>query len=441
MSHCTRLTNRVCQYVSYLPSLKSLSLSSCQRVSTLGLHHLAAATSLCRPTLASLQLAALLKLSDSVVYVLSSLPALTTVDVSDTSLSSSAVLLLLRESGTKLTRLVVDGCDKVNVDTLPSLLASPALQHLSLAYNYHVNSEALTDGAKALQPRRLSSLSLQYTSVTYPLFLTEPAFASLTSLDLTGNSLSVPVVAYSPAQCLPALRCLCLSSCGLTVGLLAFFSHHAARLYHLDLSHCSSLTNSLLTSLITFYPSLSSLVLDHTHVNDTSLLILSTFPLLSRLSLHDCRQLTASGLKILQHSSGSDSTSHKMRQFSNFFSSFFSSSSTSSASNCSSSPSSSTGSTSPSHVPSHGPFASLPSLSNFSLPSLSNLPSSLSFDLPSSFSLPSSISNHLPSISSHLPSISSHMPSLSSHLPSVHLPPHALSLIPALHGLTTLPPQ
>ena len=432
VSHCTRLTNRVCQYVSYLPSLTSLSLSSSQRISALGLHHLAAATSLCRPTLTSLQLAALLKLSDPVVYVLSSLPALTAVDVSDTSLSSAAVLQLLRESGPRLTRLVVDGCDKVNVDTLPSLLDSPSLQHLSLAYNYHVNSEALTDSAKAvdtLRLRRLSSLSLQYTSVTHPLFLTEPAFSTLTTLDLTGNSLSVPVVALSSTACLPALRCLCLSSCGLTASLLAFFGHHAPRLYHLDLSHCSSLINSLLTSLITFFPALSSLVLDHTHVNDTSLLILSTFPLLSRLSLHDCRQLTASGLKILQHSSGSDSTSHKMRQFSNFFSSFFSSSSSSSTQS-SSSPSSSSGSTSPTH----GPFSSLPSLSNFSLPSLSHLPSSLSFDLPTSFSLPSSISNHLPSISSHLPSISSHMPSLSSHLPSVHLP-H----MPSLSSLPSMP--
>ena len=438
VSHCTRLTNRVCQYVSCLPSLASLSLSSCQRVSALGLHHLAAATSLCRPTLTSLQLAALLKLSDSAVYVLSSLPALTAVDISDTSLSSTALLQLLRESGTKLTRLVVDGCDKVNVDALPSLLASSSLEHISLAYNYHVNSEALTDAAKLVAvsaQRRLSSLSLQYTSVTHPLFLADPAFTSLTTLDLTGNSLSVPVMTPLTTPCLPALRCLCLSSCGLTAALLAYFGHHAPRLYHLDLSHCSSLTNSLLTSLITLYPSLSSLVLDHTHVNDTSLLILSTLPLLSRLSLHDCRQLTASGLKILQHGSGSDSTSDKMRQFSNFFSSFFSSSSSSSSSNASSSPSSgSIGSTSPSH----GPFASLPSLSNFSLPSLSNLPSSLSFDLPSSFSLPSSISNHLPSISSHLPSISSHMPSLSSHLPSVHLPHMpSLSSLPSMPSLPT----
>ena len=440
VSHCIRLTNRVCQYFSYLPSLTSLSLSSCQRVSALGLHHLAASSSLCRLTLASLQLAALLKLSDSVVYVLSALPALTAVDISDTSLTSAAVLQLLRETGARLTRLVVDGCDKVNVDTVPALLTAPALQHLSLAYNYHVTSDALTQAGSqppTHQPR-LASLSLQYTSLTHPLFLTQPAFASLTALDLTGNSVAVPVVAHSFVVCLPVLRCLCLSSCGLSAGLLAFFGHHAPRLYHLDLSHCSSLTNSLLTSLISFFPALSSLVLDNTHVNDTSLLILSTFPLLSRLSLHECKQLTAGGLKILQHSadgSGDGASYRRMRQFSNFFSSFFSSSS-SSSSYSSSSPSSSSGSTSPSQ----GAFASLPSLSDFSLPSL---PSSLSFDLPSSFSLPSSISSHLPHV--HLPHLPTHMlpnlPSLSSlpSMPSMSMPSMPSMSMPTMASMASLP--
>ena len=415
VSGCHRLTSKACLAFSFLPSLGSLSISSCPRISTVGLHHLSSPSSACRSSLTSLSLAALLKLTDcTCIPFLARLPSLTHLDLADTSLSSSAILHLMRDKAPTLQRVVVDGCDKVSSEGIAALLTARMVD-VRASFNYHLTSDIMAEVVQGKEPGALQTLALRYTSIADPLFLAQRYYSTLTSLDLSGNRLAVdssPSTAdddvWKLTRTLPRLHSLSLASCILSPGLLSCFSRAAPGLHHLDLSNCQSLTNSLLRAFPALFPSLSSLVLDHTLVNDTSLLILSQFPTLSSLSLHETRLISSEGMKLFHPS---PSSSQSMSGFHHFFSSLFSSSaSTSQSSTASSHPSPSSSSPSTSSSPSQGAFSSLPSLSNFSLPSL---PSSLSFDFPSSFSLPSSISSHLPHV--HLPGLSS-MTSLPTHL-------------------------
>ena len=409
VSGCHRLTNRACLAFSQLPSLESLSLSRCPRMSSFGLHHLSSQSSVCRSSLASLSLCALVKLSDACVPFLTRLPSLTALDFSDTSLSSSAIVHLMQEKAASLQRLVVDGCDKISTEGLAALL-TPHIVDARASFNYHLTSEAMEAVVRGKDKAALQTLALRYTSLTDPLFLAQPFYSTLTSLDLSGNGLVIPpLLAGAGASALPRLQSLSLSSCILFPALLTFFAHAAPQLHHLDLSFCQSLTNSLLSSFPSLFPGLSSLVLDNTLINDQALLILSAFPRLSSLSLHECRLITAQGMRIFHDSS---SSSQSLLPFHSFFSSLFSSSAGQASAHSAASTSSSSAASSTSSSPGHGHFASLSSLSNFSLPSL---PASLSFDFPSSFSLPASISSHLPHVQlPSMPTVS--MPSLPTHL-------------------------